>query len=72
MTPAEYLEYFYSKPENKSDWIIPSEDVLKIMKEYAKFMCDKQKEICYVSSMYDDAEFILNASYPEELQKELL
>lgn len=44
------------------------------MKEYAKLMCDKQKEICAqeaecTNNFFEvDSSSIINAPYPEELQ----
>lgn len=60
---------------------IPVGEVKKLMKEYAKLMCDKQKGICseevsfnadYYEMPYGahcsiDILSITNASYPEEL-----
>ena len=58
---------------------IPVGEVLRLMKEYAKLMCDKQKEICAEQAdtkrighgyqTYDiiDTKSIINSPYPEEL-----
>lgn len=55
---------------------VPVREVLRLMNEWAKLMCDKQKEICknyaqYEGSIYEcaiDEQSILNAPYPDELQ----
>lgn len=44
---------------------IPVGEVKRLMKEYARLMCDKQKEICYINSATKRP--VLNSSYPEEL-----
>lgn len=56
---------------------VPVKEVLRLMVEYARTMCDKQKEICafnvdladYYGSATIDTQSILNAPYPDELQR---
>lgn len=46
--------------------------ILEMMKEYARLMCDKQKEICAKETQtkvyLEFLKSILNAPYPDELQ----
>lgn len=59
---------------------VPVKEVLKLMEQWAKLMCDKQKEICLkrtglvphkglMGTYLDvDRECIINSPYPDELQ----
>lgn len=82
MTTEEFVHnsgYVFNDPED-GEPIIHVENVVKILKEYAKLMCNKQKEICLrrtglipvngIVGMYLDVdkECIINSPYPEELQ----
>lgn len=58
---------------------IPVNEVLRLMNEWAKLMCDKQKEICVDHAfayrewgnpgVFVEKPSILNAPYPDELQR---
>lgn len=71
---SDALEYEYHR-------VTGAEKIIQAMKEYARLMCDKQKNICadtaetkdihppggYLSHMIIDEQSIQNAPYPEEL-----
>lgn len=56
---------------------VPVNEVLRLMNEFARFMCNKQKEICYEESETEEyygtqiinKYSILNAPFPDELQR---
>lgn len=82
-------EYLNNTIEGNSIWgdllkdngdVYYQDDVIRVMKEYAKLCCDKQKQICADNADadcnildYPDVEVyvikdsILNSPYPEEL-----
>lgn len=85
MTPEEFLNQFckpddYNKLEEQLKDGLWTNNVLIYMRDYARLMCDKQKEICtnnantkLIDSGWDiynavDESSILNAPYPDELQ----
>ena len=71
MTAIEFLEI------NGLNSIPYRQDVLDVMKEFAIYCCEKQREICAENAelWYDesdncrvDKELIINSPLPEELQ----
>jgi len=87
MTPEQIYQKFneqYHLEGNNGGIQKHKHYILEMMKEFAKLMCDKQKEICfthalpykegafgnyfYQSDIKIEKESILNAPYPDELQ----
>ena len=78
MTPQEFM----IGCEHDGSYI-PVNEVIRLMTEYSRIMCDKQKEICfthalpykqggfgnyyYQSDIKVEKESVINAPYPEEL-----
>lgn len=65
----------FTKQRGLYESIIPFSEVIRLMEEYARLMCDKQKELCAVYAdttvvtLHNtvDLNSILNTPYPEEL-----
>jgi hypothetical protein len=78
MTPEEFLDNCIISNQDK-DWMIRNCNIITILKDYAKIMCDKQKEICadkaeskWIADNYchidQVCEEINYSPYPTELQ----
>lgn len=85
MTAKEFLVKFLDcEEENLGDFLCDElsdgnySEILKAMQEYARLMCDKQKEICaentseilfgsYAGAHQVMDDSVLNSPYPEEL-----
>lgn len=67
--------YVFNDPED-GELVIHAENVVKILKEYGRLLCNKQKQICAENGTasiinWDEPiinkSSILNAPYPQEL-----
>lgn len=77
MTPEEILSSYEAKQwhDTKGAKQQAIEAIHQYAKDFAKQMCDKQKQECllawgkvYTNNLGDDGNAIFNAPYPKELQ----
>lgn len=65
MRPDELYDNLFSAQTN----VLNKEQIVERLTAYAREMCDKQKDECYLAGMISNLD-IKNAPYPKELQAE--